>query len=167
MVGAVGKSHEVEQFEGAFLRLRRAFATDVGGYHDILEGGELRQQLVELEDEADVLVAEVAQLVRREAHHVDAVNADSTTIGFVECTHYLQQCCLAGTARADNAHYFSFVYMQVDALEHLQRAEALGYSFYVDHMMLRCCYGEVLRLVFQLKIQNFFLIHFPIASYAL
>ena len=57
--------------------------------------------------------------------------------------------------------------MQVDALEHLQRAEALGYSFYVDHMVLRCCYGEGLRLVFQLKIQNFFLIHFPIASYAL
>jgi len=36
--------------------------------------------------------------------------------------------------------------MQVDALEHLQRAEALGYSFYVDHIMvLRCCNVEMVR----------------------
>ena len=136
MVGAVGESHEVEQFESAFLRLGCAFASDVSGYHDVLECRELGQELVKLEDEADVLIAEVAQLVRREAHHVYAVNAYLAAVGLVERAHYLQQCGLAGTARAYNAHYFSFVYMQVDALEHLQRAEALGYSFYVDHIMV-------------------------------
>jgi len=60
---------------GALLGFLLRCAGDVGRYHDVLEGGELRQQLVELEDEAEVAVAEVGEGFLRELGGVDAVDA--------------------------------------------------------------------------------------------
>ena len=137
VVGAVAQSHEGEQFFGAFLRLPASLSGDEGGNHDVLQGGELREELVELEHETQVLVAEVAEFPGVEAAHVDAVHGDAALVGLVEGSDDLEQCGLAGSAGADDAHHLSFVNMQVDALEHLQGAEALGYSFDVNHYNLQ------------------------------
>ena len=65
-------------------------------------------------------VAEIAKGFLRKGGGVDAINTYGTRVGLVECTDDLQQCGLAGTAGADDAHYFALVDVQVDALEHLQ-----------------------------------------------
>ena len=65
MGGAVGQPHEVEQFLGALLGLFGGCAGDIGGNHDVLDSRELRQELVELEHETDMFVAESRLLVIR------------------------------------------------------------------------------------------------------
>ena len=78
---------------GAFL----GESCDIGGNHDILYRRELRQELVELEHEAEVLVAEVTQLLGGEGGGVDAVDAYRTGVGAVEGADDLQEGGLAGT----------------------------------------------------------------------
>ena len=90
---------------------------------------------MELEYEAKVPVAEIAEFGCRQLAHVDAIDNDVAWIGLVECPDNLQQGCLAGSARADNAHNLSFFYVQVDAFENLQGAETLGYVFDVYHFL--------------------------------
>ena len=65
MVGTVGKAKKREQFVSPLHGLALLFTCDVGWYHYIFESSKLRQQLVKLEDKAQVLVAEVAQLLTR------------------------------------------------------------------------------------------------------
>ena len=101
-------------------------AGDVGRNHDVLDGRELRQQLVELEDEAHVAVAEVGELLLRERGGVDAVDTYRTAVGTVEGADNLQQGGLAGAAGADDADDLAAVDVEVNAFQYLQGAEALG-----------------------------------------
>ena len=56
--GSVGEVQVVEHLHGALAGIAHAGTTDEGGHHHVLYSGELGQQLVKLEHEADVLVAE-------------------------------------------------------------------------------------------------------------
>ena len=132
---AVGEAHKLKQFHGAAARLLRRLAADVGRNHDVLKSRELREELVKLKHEADVAVAEVAELLRVQTAHVNAVDDNGAAVGPVERAHDLKQRGLAGTARTDNAHDLALADVQVDAFEDLQRAEALGDIVNVYH----CC----------------------------
>ena len=90
---------------------------------------------MELEDETEMLVAEIAQFLGAEAAYIDAINHDAATIRLVEGTDNLEECSLAGTTRTDDTYHLALVNMQVDALKHLQGAEALGYTFYIYHFL--------------------------------
>ena len=57
-------------------------------------------------------------------------------IRLVQCTHYLQQRGLSGTAGTNDAHYLTLAYMEVYATEHLQRTKALGYISQFYHIVL-------------------------------
>ena len=60
---AVGESHELKQLHGTLLSLTTSFAIDEGWDHHVLQCRELRQELVKLKHETDVLIAEVGKLV--------------------------------------------------------------------------------------------------------
>ncbi|CUQ07232.1 Uncharacterised protein [Segatella copri] len=90
---------------------------------------------MELEDETEMLVAEIAQFLGAEAAYIDAINHDAATVRLVEGTDNLEECSLAGTTRTDDTYHLALVNMQVDALKHLQGAEALGYTFYIYHFL--------------------------------
>lgn len=133
--GAVGKTHQIQHVEGGRLGLLLAAAGNEGGNHDVLQRGELGQQLVELEDEADAAVAEGREFFLLHAAYFGAVDAYHTRVGRIECTHDLQQGGLSGTAGAYDAYYFAFLYLQVDAPEYLEGAETLGYVFELNHSL--------------------------------
>ena len=61
----VGEIHEVEDLLRSFLHRGRLFTGDQGRDHHVLQGGKLREKLMELEDEADVPVTESRQLFFR------------------------------------------------------------------------------------------------------
>lgn len=103
---------------------------------------------MELEDETEMLVAEIAQFLGAEAAYIDAINHDAATIRLVEGTDNLEECSLAGTTRTDDTYYLALVYMQVDALKHLQGAEALGYTF-ISIIFL-------LKIILQAKLSKIF-----------
>ena len=94
-------------------------AGNEGGNHDVLDGGELRQQLVELEHEADVAVAEVGQPFLRQRGDIGLVDDHRTAVGTVQCADDLQQGGLASSTGAYDADHLAFVDVQVDAFQYL------------------------------------------------
>ena len=118
--GAVAEVHESEQFLGACFGFFVAFSGDESGNHDVFEGREFGQQLMELEHETDVAVAEVAELLARERCHVGSIDSEATAVGSVECADDLQQRGFSGSRRADNTHDFAFRDFEVNAFQNLQ-----------------------------------------------
>ena len=90
---------------------------------------------MELEDEAEVAVAEVGEGLLREGGGVDTIDTYGTDIGAVEGADDLEQGGLAGAGGSDDADNLATVDVQVDALEHLERAEALGNVAGCDHCL--------------------------------
>ena len=76
---------------------------------------------MELEDETEMLVAEIAQFLGAEAAHIHTIHLYAAAIWLVEGTDNLEKGSLSGTTRTDDTDYFALVNMQVDALEYLQR----------------------------------------------
>jgi hypothetical protein len=110
-----------------------ATAGDQAGHHHVLQRGEFRQQVVELEHEADVLVTEGAQRAASQAHYVRAGNGQCTGVRPLQGAEDLQQRGLAGPAGAHNAHHFALGHRQVHALQHVQVAETFPYAGGGDH----------------------------------
>ena len=88
---------------------------------------------MKLEDEAEVLIAELSDVLVFQSGHVDTVHDDASGVGRVECAHDLQERCLAGSRGTDDADDLAFVDVEVDAFEHLQRAKTFGNILYFDH----------------------------------
>ena len=116
----VGESHELEQFHSASMSFACATSGNEGRNHDVLYGGELWQQLMELEHETDVLVTEVTELALIERCDVDAVDDDGSRIRTVEGADDLQESGLTCSRRSDNADNLAFLNVEVDAFQHLQ-----------------------------------------------
>ena len=135
MVGTVGKFHELEQLQGTLTGLALTGTGYHGGYHDILECRELGQQLMELEDEADVLVTELAKLGAAEAEDILPPDENLSAIGLIQRAHNLQQRGLTGSAGAHDGHHLATLYLQVDATQYLQSSETLGYILKTYHFI--------------------------------
>ena len=82
---------------------------------------------MELEHEADVLAAEAREFVAAQCQHVVAGYVECACIGAVECAHDLQQGGFARAAGADYADHLAGMNVEVDALEHFERAEGFVY----------------------------------------
>ncbi len=115
----VAESDLLEELLRLLLQGRAAHASDEAGHHDVLEGGELGEQVMELEDEADALVAECRELTARELGDVAALAGDRTRCGQVEGAEQVEQGALAGARRADDADHLSRRDHEVDAAQHL------------------------------------------------
>ena len=135
MVGTVSKLHELEQLQGTLTGLALTGTGYHGGYHDILECRELWQQLMKLEDEADVLVAELAELGAAEAEDILVLYQHLSTVWLVQGSHNLQQRGLTSSAGAHDGHHLALVYLQVDATQYLQSSETLGYILKRYHLI--------------------------------
>ena len=121
--GAVRQLQEVEQLHGPLARGAHGAPRNQRRNHHVLHGGELGQQLVELEHEAQPRAAEAGQLAAPQGKHVGAVDADGAAVRPVERTHDLQQRRLARTAGADDADDLAPTDVQVYPPEHLEASE--------------------------------------------
>ena len=119
---AVAQGDLVEQGAGGALHLAAALALDEAGHHHVLEGVELGEQVVELEDEADGPVADRRQPGAGEAGELVVAEADGAARGQVEGADAVEQGALAGARGADDGHHLALVDGDVDAPEHPQRA---------------------------------------------
>ena len=133
MVGAVGELQIFKELQGPLTRFALISLGNQGRNHHVFKRGELRQQLMKLEDEADVFTAETRELATIEFQDVVSGNGERTGIGFVERSHNLQQGGFTSTAGTDNADHFAFPDVKVDALEHFELAEGFMYVVYVYH----------------------------------
>ena len=89
---------------------------------------------MELENEADVPVAECRQFFFRKADGFGSVYIQFATVRRIECPDDLEQGRFSCPARTDNRYDLALAYRQVDPFQYLQGAEAFGYSFCLYHI---------------------------------
>ncbi len=69
---------------------------EVLGEHDVFEGGEVRDQVELLEDEADLVGAEAVELGRGHGGYVDVVDLEFAGGGAVEAADEIDEGAFAG-----------------------------------------------------------------------
>src|SRR6185369_17585099 len=90
--------------------------------HDVLDDGQGRQELEELEDDADVLAAEAGQRVLAHLFNRLPGHAHAAAGGPVDAGDHVDQGGFARAAGAADAHKLARVDGEVDALEHVDDA---------------------------------------------
>ena len=115
---AAAKAHAFENPGGRGRRLRGLGAADLERHRHVVERAEFGQQVVELVDEAQVLVAQAALFGRIGMRNVLAEQLDLSGGGRIEPAHQVQQRALAGARSADDGQRFAGAHVQVDAVQH-------------------------------------------------
>src|SRR5207248_1038498 len=104
VVDAVAEAECLEQRHGHALETSEALSVEQKGDGDVLPRGQRREQVEELEDEAQLMASQVRQLVVVELGDVDAADPDVPGGGRVEAAHEMEQGALARPAGAEYRH---------------------------------------------------------------
>ena len=97
----------LEEREGARPLLRGGAASGQGGQEDVLGGGALPQELVVLEDQAHLLIAQGRSGVFAEAAEVLARDGDGACVGAIEAREQVDQGGLAAPRGPDDGDGFA------------------------------------------------------------
>ncbi len=96
------------------------------GYQDVFQDGALGQEVVRLEDEANLLVAHRSQLGLVEAAQVPAVERNLSASRLVEGADDLEQGAFARAGRPDDGQRFAPPDLKRNPVEHSERAGTSG-----------------------------------------
>ena len=129
MVDAQAETDLLQHRDGRSAGLRLRHATDAQWHRNVVERGELGQQVVELVHEAQVLVAPHALRLGIESLQVAAHQQHLASRGGLEAAHQVQQRALARSGGTDDRDGFAGQDGQVDALQHLDIERALVEAF--------------------------------------
>ena len=91
--------------------------------------------MVELEDEAQLAVAELRQSPAVQGRYIHTVDHERPRIRGRQCTQNLEKGRLTRTGRTHYGYDLSFRDIHVDTFQHLQRTERLFYSFSLYHIL--------------------------------
>src|SRR6185436_535225 len=101
MCAAGTQANAREKFFRTRAPLRRRIPGNAQRHLNVLEGGKLRQQMMELKDEADVAIAvRDARLIVHLVHR-GVADPDRPGLKRVETTEHMQECALADAGRTD------------------------------------------------------------------
>jgi hypothetical protein len=126
----IGEAHLREEPAGRFAH--RSIGASVRRHHrhhDVLERGELGQQIVVLEDEADRAAAQLRPLRFVEPRRGCTGDPHFARRRSIEQAHHVQERALARSRRADQRRELATIERQVDSVQHLElgwRAEGIG-----------------------------------------
>jgi hypothetical protein len=99
------------------------------GQFDVLERGEHGDEVVHLEDEADVARAPVGQLAAGHVRDLIAGHADSPARRNVETAQQIEQSGLARPARPHEGHEIALVDVKIQALQDVDVLIAASVGF--------------------------------------
>src|SRR5881394_744371 len=119
VIAAVREAHAREHALGLGLALGEAQAAIDQRLHHVLERRCARQQVEVLEDEADLLVADVGERILVEPAHVVAVQHVATRSGRVETADDVHQRRLARARGADEHDVLVVVELQIQLVDRL------------------------------------------------
>ena len=110
-----------QQLLGARPRLGHRHPGDAHRHLGVLERVELGQQVMKLEDEANLPVAECDDLGIRQRRQFRLADPDGAAIGAIEATEHVQQRALPHARRADDGHHLPGVDTEIEIAQHGQR----------------------------------------------
>ncbi len=138
-VGLLGDAHPLQQLEGAPAALAARHAGVEHGQLDVAHDRRLGQQVVLLEDEAHLLVADRRQLGAAQALDLLAVEREAAAGGPVEAAEDRHQRALAGTRRPDQRHELAARDVEIDSAQSVHRG-AVGA---VDLFQVSCLNNRI------------------------
>ena len=118
---------------------------DHGRQGHVLLGGQRGEQVEELEDEPDVVAAELGELLVVESLVVEAANRDRARGGRLERADDMEQRALAGSGRAHDRDHLALFDRQVDAVQSAHLGAALA-VVHVQVVRLDSCGGHEVNL---------------------
>src|SRR5262249_21935910 len=104
----IAEAHQLERRLRPLPTLTAAHAVEQERQLDVLERREHRNEVVELENEADVALAPLRQRAVAEARGVGAVHAHLAAARLVEAADQIEQRGLAASRGAHERHVFAF-----------------------------------------------------------
>ncbi len=119
MLQALAEAHPGQQIGRAAARLAAGLARDAHRHLDVLRRIELRHQMMELKDEADVAVAKLHERGIVERPEIGVGNDDLSRVGAVEAAEQVQQRALANARRADDRDHLAVGDVQFEIAEHV------------------------------------------------
>ena len=127
LVGLIGHAQPLEQAQRAATPLIRGpLAAEVHRQHHVLDGGQGRQQLEELEHDADAAPAPGRQLGLRHLVQRLAGDDDRALAGPVDAGQQVQQGRFAAARLPDDGQEFAPRYLQAQVLQGGERAGSSG-----------------------------------------
>ena len=116
----LAQAHAAQERLGARTRLVERQSGDAHRHLGVLDRRELGQQVVELEDEPDPVVAQRHQLGVGHRRELGVADGDRSAIGAVEPAEDVEQGAFPHARRADNRHHFARLDLQIEILQHGQ-----------------------------------------------
>ena len=120
----LAEADAAQQLVGARACVRERHARDAHRHLRVLDRVELRQQMMELEDEADAVVPERDDLGVAQPRQVSAVDRDRPLIDAIEAAEQVQQRALADARRADDGGHLAGVHLEIEIAKHRERLSA-------------------------------------------
>ena len=108
------------------MALGQRQAANAQGHSHVVQRAELRQQVVELVDEAQVLVAQLALPLGRKGRHLRPLQAHGARRGCIQPAQQVQQRALARTRGTDDGQRLACADLQVYAVQHSHIQPAFG-----------------------------------------
>jgi hypothetical protein len=119
------QTHQLQYLVGDLLRLfGRHLLDGRQRQRDVALHRQVREQVVALEDDADLL-AQFAQVQLVRMMNIMSAYMDVAAIDFLQAVQATQQRALARTALADDGHHLALLHIQRDTVQYLVAAEAL------------------------------------------
>jgi hypothetical protein len=106
-----------QQFFGPSPSLGHGHSRDSHWHLRVLQGAELGQQMVELEDEADVPIPELHDFGIAQRTEVRAGHGHAALIGPIEAAEHVQKRALADSGRAHDRHHLAFLDVEIEATQ--------------------------------------------------
>ncbi len=122
MVDPLGKAEVGKDGSAARHRLGFRGPGDEERHGHVLESGELRKEVVELEDEADGPIAKRQPLGLVESEEVPPLEQDRTRVGYVECPQKVHESAFPDAGRSYDRHHLSPLDLDVQVPEHIDRS---------------------------------------------
>ena len=137
---AMAEAHRLQQVARALAGLMHALPAQQHRHHHVFKRGELRQQVMELVDEAQRTVAQAAALGIGQRAHLLPGHEHLACSGHVKPTQQVQQGALAGAGRAQDRYRLAGLHPEIEAIEYLRVKRALGVRlaelFGADHFIV-------------------------------
>lgn len=117
-----GESHFGEEAHRPQLGLLLIRPVQQAWHHNILERGELREQVVKLENESEIAVPYTVELQLAALTGIGPPDENPPRIGQVEGPEKMEQGALSRSRGAENNDYLTFLGREIDTLQDLYRS---------------------------------------------